>query len=211
MTKSCFKVCYELLLTLLVSCAKEPKWAGYFNECYAGAYRLESATLAPTLVSNLIDFDGSGRKTNDIIDGLGMTSQDLSQADLVISNRNNVPLDGEIECLTLYVPAQRTVRNGSKLEMMSLPNYVLCPVNFYYSIDKDGRMNFHENGDLTGLLSVHEWIGGVERNPQLLHSGKAKVVKCDGGEIVISVSLCYVDWTDDSYRTEESYFTYKRQ
>lgn len=211
MTKSCFKVCYALLLTLLVSCSKEPKWAGYFNECYAGAYRLESATLAPTLVSNLIDFDGSGRKTNDIIDGLGMTSQDLSQADLVISNRNNVPLDGEIECLTLYVPAQRTVRNGSKLEMMSSPNYVLCPVKFYYSVDDEGRMRFFENGDLSGLLSLHEWMGGSERNSQLLNSSKAKMVKCENGEIVISVGLCYVDWTDGSYINIESYFTYKRQ
>lgn len=211
MKKSCFKACYALLLTLLVSCSKEPKWAGYFNECYAGAYRLESATLAPTLVSNLIDFDGSGRKTNDIIDGLGMTSQDLSQADLVISNRNNVPLDGEIECLTLYVPAQRTVLNGSKLEMMSSPNYVLCPVKFYYSVDDEGRMRFFEDGDLSGLISLHEWMGGSERNPQLLNSSKAKMVKCENGEIVISVGLCYVDWTDGSYINIESYFTYKRQ
>lgn len=72
-------------------------------------------------------------------------------------------------------------------------------------------MKFCENGDLTGLLSAHEWIGGVERNPQLLHSGKAKLVKFEDGEIVISVGLCYVDWTNGSYRTEESYFTYKRQ
>ena len=210
MKRSCFKACYALLLTLLVSCSKEPKWAGYFNECYAGAYRLESATLAPTLVSNLIDFDGSGRKTNDIIDGLGMTSQDLSQADLVISNRNNVPLDGEIECLTLYVPAQRTVLNGSKLEMMSSPNYVLCPVKFYYSVDDEGRMRFFEDGDLSGLLSLHEWMGGFERNPQLLNSSKAKMVKCENGEIVISVGLCYVDWTDGSYINIESYFTFRR-
>ena len=210
MKRSCFKACYALLLTLLVSCSKEPKWAGYFNECYAGAYRLESATLAPTLVSNLIDFDGSGRKTNDIIDGLGMTSQDLSQADLVISNRNNVPLDGEIECLTLYVPAQRTVLNSSKLEMMSSPNYVLCPVKFYYSVDDEGRMRFFEDGDLTGLLSLHEWMGGSERNPQLLNSSKAKMVKCENGEIVISVGLCYVDWTDGSYINIESYFTFRR-
>ena len=210
MKRSCFKACYALLLTLLVSCSKEPKWAGYFNECYAGAYRLESATLAPTLVSNLIDFDGSGRKTNDIIDGLGMTSQDLSQADLVISNRNNVPLDGEIECLTLYVPAQRTVLNSSKLEMMSSPNYVLCPVKFYYSVDDEGRMRFFEDGDLSGLLSLHEWMGGFERNPQLLNSSKAKMVKCENGEIVISVGLCYVDWTDGSYINIESYFTFRR-
>lgn len=204
-----------MLLTLLVSCSKEPKWADYFNENYAGTYKLESATFAPDFIypdSKPIDFDGSGKKTNDIIDGLEMSSRDLSQTDVWItecSDRSSV--SGDVYCLSFLVPAQRIEGNGDKMTMMKSPGYVLCPVNFYYSIDKDGRMRFNENGDLTGLLSAHEWIGGVERNPQLLHSGKAKLVKCDGGKIVISVGLCYVDWTNGSYRTEESYFTYKRQ
>ena len=76
MKKSCFKVSYALLLTLLVSCSKEPKWADYFNENYAGHYKLESATFAPEYIfpeSGPIDFDGSGKKTNDIIDGLGLS------------------------------------------------------------------------------------------------------------------------------------------
>lgn len=120
-------------------------------------------------------------------------------------------MNGDVDCLSFLVPAQWIEGNGDNITMMKFPGYVLCPVNFYYSVDDEGRMKFRENGDLTGLLSAHEWIGGVERNPQLLHSGKAKLVKFEDGEIVISVGLCYVDWTNGSYRTEESYFTYKRQ
>lgn len=215
MKKSCFKVCYALLLTLLVSCSKEPKWADYFNENYAGHYKLESATFAPEYIfpeSGPIDFDGSGKKTNDIIDGLGLSSRDLGLTDVWISERNVSGLvNGDVDCLSFLVPAQWIESDGVKMTIMKFPGYVLCPVKFYYSVDDEGRMKFHENGDLTGLLSAHEWIGGVERNPQLLHSGKAKLVKFEDGEIVISVGLCYVDWTNGSYRTEESYFTYKRQ
>lgn len=214
MRKSCFNL-FALLLTLLVSCSKEDNWAEYYNENYAGHYKLESATFAPDFIypeSEPIDFDGSGRKTNDIIDGLGMDSRDLSQTDVWITEcSDRISVSGDVYCLSFLVPAQRIEGNGDKMTIMKSPGYVLCPVNFYYSIDKDGRIKFYENGDLTGLLSAHEWIGDVERNPQLLHSGKAKMVKCENGEIVFSVGLCYVDCTDYSYRTEESYFTFKRQ
>lgn len=214
MRKTLLRICFALVLMISMSCSKDDfSWASRFNEDYAGTYRLASATFAPDSIyseTNPIDFDKSGEKTKDIVKGLGITSQDLGLMDVVVNAQLSVPYSGANGRLTFLVPVQSVEKTGDKLAL-KLPNHVLCPVHFYYSIGKDGDLELSKTGDFTDLYSYYEVYGGVEKNPQLVKCNESKVVKFKDGEIVLSVNLCYIDWTDETQITNTaSYFTFKR-
>ncbi len=205
------KISVIIALMLMVSCSKEQSGVSYFNETYAGTYRIVSAAYAPDPVyfTDPIDFDGRGKKTKDIIEGLGLTSDELNQMTTVVFKTSDHSAS-DVKCLTLYVPAQHIIELSSGQLIMDTPKSVICPVHFYYTIGKDGDMCIYRNGDLTDTFSIYE-DGIYKTNPQVLRFEKAEMVSFENGEITIKINnMCFVDWTDGNYVNSDSFFTYKK-
>lgn len=205
------KISVITMLILMVSCSKDQSGTGYFNETYAGTYRLVSATYAPDPVyfTDPIDFDGSGKKTKDIIEGLGLTSYELNQMTTVVFKTSD-HFASDVKCLTLYVPAQHIRELSSGQLVMDASKSVICPVHFYYTIGDNGDMCIYGNGDLTDTFSIYE-DGIYKTNPQVLRFEKAELVSFENGEITIKINNMYfVDWTDGNYVSSDSFFTYKK-
>lgn len=205
------KIYVIIALMLMASCSKEQSGASYFNETYAGTYRLVSATYAPDPVyfTDPIDFDGSGKKTKDIIEGLGLTSYELNQMTTVVFGISDHSAS-DVKCLTLYVPAQHIRELSTGQLVMDAPNTVICPVHFYYTIGENGDMCIYGKGDLTDTFSIYG-DGIYKTNPQVLRFEKAELVSFENGEITIKINNMYfVDWTDGNYVSSDSFFTYKK-
>ena len=200
-----------LIFLLMVSCSKEQSGASYFNETYAGTYRLGSATYAPDpdYLTDPIDFDGSGKKTKNIIEGLGVTSYKLDQLNTVVLKKRDYS-SSDINRLTLYVPTQHIRELSSGQLVMDAPKSVICPIHFYYTIGENGDMCIYGKGDLTDTFSIYE-DGIYKTNPQVLRFEKAEMVSFENGEITIKINnMCFVDWTDGNYVSSDSFFTYKK-
>lgn len=203
------------MLVILMACTKDPSAVDYFNENYSGTYKCVSGMYAPDpdYLTDPIDFVGNGEKTKDILAGLKLSSEDLGNMNVSIFSKTSLSAS-EMGKLTFWVPLQNieeyNQRDAGYPVKIILPNYVLCPIAFYYCIDTNGDMQLYNEGDLSGMMGFYHNYLDYFSNPQLLNCEKAQIVNFGNGEITLKISLCYVDFTDGKWITSHCFFKYTR-
>lgn len=203
------------LLVILIACTKEPSAEDNFNDNYAGTYNCVSAVFAPDpdYLADPIDFIGNGDKTKDIFEGLNISLEDSRKMTAYIPEITNISMSG-FEKLTLWVPLQNidqyNQRESGYPVRLIVPNYIMCPISFIYRVDKNGDMQIYNDGDLSGMLYYYNNYMDFTSNPQILNCENARIVSLGQGEIMLMVSLCYIDFTDDRWLKSDCFFKYVR-
>ena len=192
----------------LCSCGKDPAYdydAVRFNGEYAGRYVLESASL-----ESPVDFVGHGNRTDDIIGGLGLSQGEVDAIAACVYDGDGY---ARVSTLDVPVPFQLIERRGGKLEPRG--GNATFPVRFHYTVQRDGGiLASGQDGDMTEALgSYYERLGdgAVERNPQLLRCGDARIERLGGGELTMTMTMCCVDWSDVEMKSVRARFTYRRK